>query len=173
MAFVYVFAGALVLLSRPRLPEVLAGAALVVIGESIRLWAAGHLVKSVRLVTSGPYAYTQNPLYLGRLAILTGLAVAARVPGGWNLVALGIGWAVFFIYYLPRKLRVEGDRLRRLHGPAFDAYHGTVPILFPAPRRYPQADRDPWSFRQMVRNQEPFVAALLAAAIALLAFRTR
>ena len=87
----------------------------------MRFWAAGHLHKNVDLVTSGPYRFTRNPLYLGRLLIFSGLAVMARLPWGLNLVAvLPLGWAVFFLYYLPRKERVEPARLAELHGEALE-----------------------------------------------------
>jgi protein-S-isoprenylcysteine O-methyltransferase Ste14 len=171
LALVYAFVAALVLVSRPT-PALLAiGAALVVVGEAVRVWAAGHLVKSVRLITSGPYAYTQNPLYLGRLLFLTGLGIAARQEAYLNLLALAIGYAIFFFYYIPRKLRVEGARLARLHGAAFEAYHRAVPILLPSTRCYPAAGTERWSFRQMVRNQEPLVAAGLLVVLGWLAWR--
>ena len=44
-------------------------------GEAVRFWAAGHLLKTKELITSGPYRFTRNPLYLGRLLIFTGLAL--------------------------------------------------------------------------------------------------
>lgn len=157
LAVVYLFIAALVVVSKPTPPVFVVGLIFAVAGETTRLWAAGHLVKSVRLITSGPYAHTQNPLYLGRLLILTGVAIAARSEQFINLVALVLGYAVFFLYYLPRKIRVEGGRLARLHGAGFEVYHKHVPILFPSLRRYPESDRTPWSFRLMVSNQEPFV----------------
>jgi len=170
LALVYLFIAGLLWASRPTPALIAIGAVLALGGEAVRLWAAGHLTKSVRLITSGPYAYTQNPLYLGRLLILTGLAISARTPGHLNLVALVAGYAVFFLYYIPRKLRVEGGRLARLHGSAFEAYRASVPVLFPTGRRYAGA-RDPWSFRLMVRNQEPLVATGVALALALLIWK--
>lgn len=170
LAAVYSFVTALLILSRPTRPLLATGALLVLCGEAVRIWAAGHLVKSVRLVTSGPYAYTQNPLYLGRLLILTGLGIAARSEAYVNLVALAAGYAVFFLYYMPRKLRVEGGRLARRHGPAFEAYHARVPLLFPGLGRYP-GDGGRWSFRQMLRNQEPLVVAGLLIALAFLSWK--
>ena len=171
LAAVYTFIAALVWISRPTPRVVAIGAAFACLGEAIRIWAAGHLTKSIRLITSGPYAYTQNPLYLGRLLILTGLALAAPVKGHLNLVLLALGYTVFFLYYMPRKLRVEGGRLARLHGAAFEAYHRSVPILFPGLRRYP-GDRDAWSFGLMVRNQEPLVLAGIALVLALLIWKS-
>lgn len=167
---VYAFIAALLWICRPTPALIAAGAAFALAGEALRIWAAGHLTKSVRLITSGPYAYTQNPLYLGRLLILTGLGIAARIDGYLNLVLLLAGYAVFFLYYIPRKLRVEGGRLARLHGPAFEEYRSSVPILVPALRRYPGGN-DSWSFRLMVRNQEPLVLAGIALVLGLLIWK--
>ncbi len=167
---VYAFIAVLVWICRPTPALIAAGAAFALAGEALRIWAAGHLTKSVRLITSGPYAYTQNPLYLGRLLILTGLGIAARIDGYLNLVLLLAGYAVFFFYYIPRKLRVEGGRLARLHGPAFEEYRRSVPILVPALRRYPGGN-DSWSFRLMVRNQEPLVLAGIVLVLGLLIWK--
>ena len=168
---VYVFIAALVYMSRPTPFLLAAGTAFALAGESIRIWAAGHLTKSVRLVTAGPYAYTQNPLYLGRLLILTGLAIATRTEGYLNLVALALGYVVFFFYYIPRKVRVEGGRLARLHGASFEAYQRSVPILIPGLRRY-AGGRERWSFGLMVRNQEPLVFTGIVLVLVLLAWKT-
>jgi protein-S-isoprenylcysteine O-methyltransferase Ste14 len=171
LVLVYLFVAGLVLFARPTLPLLVIGAILALAGEALRLWSAGHLHKSVQLCTSGPFAHTQNPLYLGRLLILTGLAIAARHEYYLNLLALAAGYAVFFLYYMPRKLRIEGQRLANLHGPAFEAYHRGVPILFPSLRPYP-GQRTPWSFHQMVHNQEPLVLAGVLLVIAVLLWKT-
>lgn len=172
LAGVFVFIVALVAVARPTPALLWVGAVFACAGELVRIWAAGHLHKSVRLATAGPYARTQNPLYLGRLLILTGLGIAARLPYGINWIALVIGYAIFFLYYIPRKLRVEGGRLERIHGPAYEAYRREVPILFPSPRRFSGAGPERWSFAQMVRNQEPLVALGVVAAFVWLARHT-
>ena len=172
LAGVFVFIAALVVLARPTPTLLMAGALLAALGEAVRLWAAGHLSKSVRLATDGPYARTQNPLYLGRLLILTGLGIAARNEWGLNWLALLIGYAIFFLYYIPRKLRVEGARLEKIHGEAFTRYNRSVPILFPSLNAYPHRAGERWSFAQMVRNQEPFVLLGIVVAFAFLAWKT-
>ena len=165
----YIFVGVLVWISRPTLPLVLIGAVFVAAGESMRFWAAGHLLKSRELAVSGPYRYTQNPLYLGRFLILTGFCIMAFVPlriGGrtWplNLLILAVGYAVFLFYYMPRKVRVEGTRLRELHGRAWDEYFTAVPVLFPRPTPHGRNVRT-WDGARMRRNREHWMAAGTAA----------
>ena len=125
------FVVALVLLGKPRPAEVALGFAIAALGEAVRFWAAGHLLKTKELITSGPYRYTRNPLYLGRFLILTGLCVMCRLPYYANWILLFGGYAVFFFYYMPRKERVEPARLRAVHGEAYDRYFNAVPALFP------------------------------------------
>jgi protein-S-isoprenylcysteine O-methyltransferase Ste14 len=168
---VFAFIALVLWIATPTPARVAAGAVVAAVGETVRLWAAGHLKKSVVLATSGPYAHTQNPLYLGRLLILTGLAIAAPSPYHLNLLALLFGYAVFFLYYMPRKLRVEGARLERIHGEAYARYRRSVPILFPSPRRFPEGT-ERWSFAQMIRNQEPLVVLGLAVAFVFLGLRS-
>lgn len=161
--------GALLTFARPTVWSVAAGALFVALGEAVRLWSAGHLRKTVELVTSGPYRYTRNPLYLGRLLIFTGLAIMVWLPFGGSWIALALGWGIFFGYYLPRKERVEPARLSATHGEAFDRYFRAVPALFPARRPYPDAIDRRWDVRRMRRNREHWmVVGLLAATLFLL-----
>jgi protein-S-isoprenylcysteine O-methyltransferase Ste14 len=66
---------------------VIAGAAMAVAGEAIRLWGVRHIgtisrTRSDRLgplVAAGPFAYVRNPLYVGNMLLWTGLALAGRL----------------------------------------------------------------------------------------------
>lgn len=164
LAAVYGLVGWLAWASKPTVGTFWLGLCFAVPGEAIRFWAAGHLLKSKELVTAGPYAYTQNPLYLGRLLIYTGFCVMARLP--WhpylNLGFLALGYAVFFGYYIPRKVRVEGRRLADLHGESWRAYHEAMPILLPRLRPYPAAVAAPWRTERMRRNREHYMVAGVA-----------
>ena len=131
LASVYLVIALLAALSKPTPLSVTVGFAVMLVGEALRFWAAGHLLKTEELVTSGPYRHTRNPLYLGRLLIFTGLSVMTPLPRGANWVVLALGLAVFFGYYLPRKERVEPARLRERHGEAFERYFRAVPALIP------------------------------------------
>ena len=152
----YLFLAALLWFSRPTSVSLIVGGLLLSLGEGFRVWSAGHLVKSVELITSGPYAYVQHPLYLGRLLILTGFCVLARLEHFGNLGILAAGYGVFFLYYFPRKLRVEGNRLRERHGESWTRYSDTVPRLFPWRTAYAGA-RKPWSLQRAIGNQEHLV----------------
>jgi protein-S-isoprenylcysteine O-methyltransferase Ste14 len=171
LALVYLFVGTLVWFSKPTPGLFAAGALIVLLGEALRVWAAGHLVKSLELIDSGPYAFTQNPLYLGRLLILTGFCVMAKSRWYLNWIALALGYAVFFGYYIPRKLRVEGARLQKMHGASFSRYNSAVPILLPSLHPYPGRGL-PWALGKAVRNQEYLVLSGVLLVLAFFAWKT-
>ena len=150
----FLLLGWLVWASQPTPGVFLLGLGPVFLGEALRFWAAGHLLKSRELVTSGPYAYTQNPLYLGRIFLYSGFCIMARLPHFLNLAALVAGIAVFAFYYIPRKIRVEGARLAELHGKAWRAYFEEMPILFPRMAPYSGMRPAPWRAERMMRNRE-------------------
>ena len=93
-------------LARPTWRFIAFGAILIVPGLLIRALASGHVRKNEALATSGPYAYTRNPLYLGSLLIGVGFAVAAR--SWWVGVVLVL---MFFAIYMP-VIRSEEEFLR-------------------------------------------------------------
>lgn len=72
-----------------------------------------------RLVTSGPYAYTRNPMYLGHLIFLAGLALTLRSELGALIFVANV---VFF------QVRVTRDerRLREFFGEAYTEYCSRV-----------------------------------------------
>jgi len=154
LILLYLLIGFLAWQSRPTPTTFVIGVVLAVLGETVRFWAAGHLLKSRELVTSGPYAYTQNPLYLGRIFIYSGFCIMARLDFYLNLAVLVIGMGIFSFYYLPRKIRVEGARLARLHGDAWKAYFDEMPILFPRLTPYQASVAAPWRTERMMRNRE-------------------
>jgi protein-S-isoprenylcysteine O-methyltransferase Ste14 len=111
-------------LARPSWRSLIAGAVVVAPGLLIRALASGHVRKNESLATSGPYAYTRNPLYLGSLVMGVGFCVAAR--SWWAGVALVV---MFVAIYLP-VIRDEEAFLRRAF-PEFDEYARRVPRMLP------------------------------------------
>lgn len=68
-----------------------------------------------RLVTSGIFAYTRNPMYLGHMLFLTGLAITLRSYIGAAVLALHLPWYHF------RVVRDE-RRLHELFGEEYAQY---------------------------------------------------
>src|SRR5882672_5755922 len=64
-------------LAQPTERTLAAGVAIALVGEGLRVWAAGHLTKAQEVTTSGPYRWFAHPLYLGSSVIGLGLAIAS------------------------------------------------------------------------------------------------
>jgi protein-S-isoprenylcysteine O-methyltransferase Ste14 len=111
-------------LARPTWRALALGGVLIVPGILIRALASGHVRKNQALATSGPYAYTRNPLYLGSLLIGIGFAIAAR---SWQVGGLLV--AMFLAIYVP-VIRDEEKFLREKF-PEFEEYARRVPRMLP------------------------------------------
>lgn len=129
----FVFAVLYFWLARPTWRFLALGAVLIVPGLLIRALASGHVRKNEALATSGPYAYTRNPLYLGSLLIGIGFAVAAR--SWWVGAALVV---MFVVIYVP-VIRGEEAFLRGQF-PQFEQYVRQVPRMLPRLTPYRSGD---------------------------------
>jgi protein-S-isoprenylcysteine O-methyltransferase Ste14 len=114
-------------LARPRPVTLALGGVIALTGLLLRAWAAGHIRKNDRLATSGPYAHTRNPLYLGSFIMALGSSVAA---GPWWPVLGGLAAALFLGIYLP-VMRVESQTLAQLFGTEYEQYARHVPLFLP------------------------------------------
>ena len=152
------------LLARPRPASLAAGFALALLGEALRLWAAGHIEKTRTLATGGPYAHTRNPLYLGSLLIGLGVAVAAADV---RVVLLA---AAYFVAFYPAVMREEAAFLRQRFADEYAAWARAVPLFLPRPLPAgPRGSRFRW--RRVASNREWRAAAALPALGALLYLR--
>ncbi len=120
----FVFAVLFLWLARPTPLFLLLSLVLVVPGLLLRGYASGYVRKNAELTTTGPYAHTRNPLYLGSMMIAFGFAVAAHSL--WIAVVLVV---LFIAIYVP-VIRSEEEYLRSVF-PDFDAYAAAVPRLLP------------------------------------------
>lgn len=155
----FVFAAVFLWLAQP-IPLFLALSLLLVVpGLLLRSYASGYVKKNAELTTTGPYAYTRNPLYLGSMLIAFGFAVGARSL--WILVALAI---LFAAIYIP-VIRSEEDYLRSVF-PGYDAYAAAVPRLFPriSPANEPRASPGQFS-SALYRKHREYNASMGAACL--------
>ena len=72
--------------------------------------------KASTLVVTGLYKFTRNPMYLGMLCILGGLAIRLGNP-------LNIGMLIFFIWFMTQfQIKPEENILREKFGADYDDY---------------------------------------------------
>ena len=109
--------GALVLwLAQPTAATLVAGTAIAIVGESLRVWAAGHLNKAREVTTSGPYRWLAHPLYVGSSIMGVGLAVVSD-----SFVVSGL-IALYLTVTLIAAMNSEEAFLRRAFGDRYDRY---------------------------------------------------
>ncbi len=145
----YPLAVVVLFFARPNLQSIAVGAAIGFLGLLLRGYAAGYLKKQEVLTTTGPYAFTRNPLYLGSAILAAGAAWAMH---SWiSASVLVVYFAV--VYYVVMR-REEGE-LRGHFGDAFERYAKAVPLFFP--RAIPARLGDnaaAFSFAQYKKNHE-------------------
>jgi protein-S-isoprenylcysteine O-methyltransferase Ste14 len=116
----FVFAALYLWLAHPNWWSIAAGAAIAALGVALRASASGHVKKNEQLTTTGPYAHTRNPLYVGSILIGVGFGVASL--NAWVAVLLVL---LFVAIYVP-VVRSEEAYLRGKFA-EFDEYTRRVP----------------------------------------------
>ena len=115
------------------------GLTLLVLGEGLRLWGVAVIGKDSRtrgsgvdrLVTSGPYAYVRNPLYLGNLSLTLGATFISELLWMVPIVIL-----LYALQYVPIVLWEERV-LRERFGSPYAAYCRQTPRWIPRWRPQP------------------------------------
>jgi protein-S-isoprenylcysteine O-methyltransferase Ste14 len=151
----YLLAIAVLFFARPNPKSVAIGGAIGILGLWLRAYAAGYLKKQEVLTTTGPYAYTRNPLYLGSAVLAAGAAWAMH---SWISVSILTAYFAVVYYVVMRR---EESELRGHFGEAFEAYALRVPLFFPRlmPARIRETSAGAFSFAQYKKNHE-YQAAL-------------
>jgi len=160
------------LLSEPQARTLAVGGTVALSGLLIRAWASGHIRKNAALATSGPYAHTRNPLYLGSFVMGLGFTVAAS-GRWWQLAVLGSAFAALFLGIYLRVMRVEAATLAELFGAEYVEYARAVPLFLPRPTPYRggSAGEAKFDAKLYLRYREYRAATGLLAAFALLALK--
>ena len=115
----------LIVFAEPTPLLLLAGGALVVLGEAGRMWSSGHIDKNRELATAGPYAHTRNPLYVANLLLLLGFCFMSG-----HLWVTVLALLAFAMIYRP-VIREEAEHMDKLFGDAYRRWSKEVPLFFP------------------------------------------
>ena len=132
-----------------------AGLLIAVLGEVLRVWAAGHLEKSREVTRSGPYRWIRHPLYAGSILIGVGVAVASN-----SAVVAAIALAYLAIT-ITAAIRTEESFLEQAFGDTYQQYRANAAA--PMHRRF--------TVERALRNREHRAVLGLIAGFALLALK--
>jgi protein-S-isoprenylcysteine O-methyltransferase Ste14 len=143
------------MLARPSWFSLGLGATVALVGESLRVWAAGHLEKGLEVTSSGPYRWMRHPLYVGSSLMGVGFAAASRHAGVAVLVV------VYLAVSLLVAARLEEATLRVKFGDDYDRYaRGALDV-----------GSRPFSVGRARRNGEAQAVLGVLAALGLLAVK--
>lgn len=91
-------------------------------------WRIGLDRERTGFVTTGLFAWSRNPTFLGMIAAVLGdFLIAPTVVTG---IVLASAWIAFSV-----QIRMEEDHLHRLHGAAYERYRAVVPRWIGIPGR--------------------------------------
>jgi len=135
----------IVYFARPEALYVYMGAALLFIGETIRLWSVSYAggetrtrnVGAKKLCSAGPYALVRNPLYVGNMFMYVGIVFIAGAANIWLMLATTLA---FFIVQYSLIIALEEEKLEELFGQKYQIYKKNVPAIFPRTVRWKSSD---------------------------------
>jgi len=165
----------MLLYAQPSVGSFSIGLVLVVCGELIRFWGvaiAGSETRTTEklagtaLVTSGPYAYVRNPLYIGNMLMYFGFAIIANV--GIPYVPLFV--AAFFLIQYIFIVQLEESYLLTKFGSEYETYCRTVPRFFPRWKKnnFGETKKLQFDFQKGIRSERRTLQASILLVTAFL-----
>lgn len=166
------FIFSLLYFASPKWYTVAIGVTFIVAGESLRIWAVGYAGASTRartlgaardLVTTGPYSYVRNPLYLGNFLLSFGVCLVANVY--WLVVILIVG---YFCQYLPI-IALEESYLLESCGQVYQTYREQVHRFVPRFHPYPNPSAHDFSWTRAIKSEKRTLTAIVCIVILIFA----
>ncbi|MBN2225179.1 MAG: isoprenylcysteine carboxylmethyltransferase family protein [Deltaproteobacteria bacterium] len=96
-------------------------------GIGLHLLVKGQLIRNKVLCTEGTYGLVRHPFYLANFSIDLSLCL---IVGNIYLIAL---YPFLFFWAYGPTLKVENERLSKIHGEGYTKYESKVPEIFPSP----------------------------------------
>jgi protein-S-isoprenylcysteine O-methyltransferase Ste14 len=151
----FVTAIVVLVLASPTWRSMWIGLSVALVGEAIRMWAAGHLEKSREVTRSGPYRWTRHPLYVGSSFVALGVIIAA------SSVTVAIVGTLYMVTTIVAAVRAEEAFLRQAFGDTYARYQRSEGE--PMERRF--------SLERAMRNREYRAMMGIAGGFALRALK--
>ncbi len=129
------FLAVMLIFARPTLTSLIAGFVIAALGEFLRAAGVFYVgsetrvtgaVGASKLVTSGPFSYTRNPLYVGNILIYIGIGVMSMALFPW-LPLIALAW---FVFQYTLIVKEEENFLREKFGQEYRDYCAKVPRFF-------------------------------------------
>lgn len=127
----------MLIFAKPTLVSLMYGLVLVILGEYFRLWGVAIAGSETRttgpvggtyLITTGPFAYVRNPLYLGNMLIYFGIGTMSFALFPW----LTVGAYIYFYFQYSLIVSLEEEHLSQKFGEEYERYTKSVPRFFPS-----------------------------------------
>lgn len=102
---------------------IMAAGSIVIVAAQVRMglaWRIGLDAEQTGLVTTGLFAWSRNPTFLGMMAVVLGAFLTA--PTAVTAALLAAAWIAFSV-----QIRMEEEHLLRMHGADYGRYRSTVP----------------------------------------------
>lgn len=131
----------MVFFAEPTVLSLIVGFGIMSIGEMIRFWGVSIAGAETRttgavggtfLITTGPFSYVRNPLYVGNMLMYAGIGVMSMALFPW-LLLVAIVW-FYLQYYLI--VTQEEEYLETRFGDEYAAYRHHVGRFLPRLKPY-------------------------------------
>lgn len=144
--------------SQPTLPALLIGVAFMLTGEWIRFWGVAYAGGATRtrnvgapdLVTSGPFGYVRNPLYIGNMIMYAGAAVIANVWIPYLILAVVFYFATQYYFIV----KLEEQKLEELFKDEYMKYTQSVPRFLPRLRPVTASNPTQPNYKNALRSEK-------------------
>lgn len=125
----------LILFAQPTRRSLFLGYLMMALGEWVRIWGVGYAGSVTRtrnvgassLVTSGPFAFVRNPLYVGNFLLALGVCLAFNALMPWMVLVYTTLFAIQYYFIVA----LEEATLEEKFGDLYRRYKSSVPRFLP------------------------------------------
>lgn len=164
----------MVLFAHPTPVSLIAGLVLVVAGEVLRFWGVSIAGSETRttgsvggtyLITTGPFAYVRNPLYIGNIVMYIGVGIMSMALFPW-LQIVALAW---FILQYSLIVSREEEFLTQRFGEEYTAYCAAVRRFLPRLTPYRSSAPPPkrFSFAEGLDSERRTLQAIILVVLLL------